>query len=119
MDVDFCHEVPGQLALSDLRNADLSNMSKPLGLTPGALGLTNMMSGSGAVGDGWSISPWIHLAQTPSAGAGAASDMEHSHSRSHTTDGQNLESGMAFENRKSLASRRGFSGSLKFESRAS
>ncbi|EST04961.1 Basic-leucine zipper domain protein [Kalmanozyma brasiliensis GHG001] len=114
------NEVPGQLALSDFRNADLSNMSKPLGLTPGALGLSNMMSASGAGGDGWSISPWIHLAQTPSgsAGAAAATDMEHSHSRSHTTDDQGLESGMAFDSRKSLASRRGFSGSLKLESRA-
>ncbi|SJX63543.1 uncharacterized protein SRS1_14297 [Sporisorium reilianum f. sp. reilianum] len=110
------NEISGQLALPDLRNPDLSSISKPLGLTPGALGLTNAMPGSGAGGDGWSISPWIHLAATPSAGM--ATDMEHTSSRSFA-DSQRLETGMAFDNKKSLASRRGFSGSLKFETRAS
>lgn len=108
-------DISGQLALPDFRHTDLSNMSKPFGLTPGALGLTNVMPGTGASADGWSISPWLNLTQTPSAGA--AADMESSSSRLHA-DGQRLESGMAFDSRRSLANRRGFSGSLKLESRA-
>ncbi|KAJ1018865.1 hypothetical protein NDA16_004668 [Ustilago loliicola] len=105
------NDVHGQLALPDFRQQDLSNMPKPLGMTPGALGLSNMMSGSGHGGDGWTISPWINLAQTPSA-AGASADMEHSSSRSH------CDNGVAMDSRTSLASRRGFAGSLKLESRA-
>lgn len=108
-------DMPGQLALPDFRQSDLSNAPKPLGLTPGALGLSNLMPGSGAGGDGWSISPWIHLSQTPSAGASA--DIEAASSRAQV-DNQYLENGIAFDSRKSLASRRGFSGSLKLESRA-
>ncbi|CDR99297.1 hypothetical protein [Sporisorium scitamineum] len=110
------NDISGQLSLPDFRNPDLSSISKPLGLTPGALGLSNAMPGTGAGGDGWSISPWINLAPTPSAGM--SSDMEHSSSRSYA-DSQRLETGMAFDNKKSLASRRGFSGSLKLETRAS
>ncbi|SPO26775.1 uncharacterized protein UTRI_04086_B [Ustilago trichophora] len=108
-------EISGQLALPDFRQPDLSSISKPFGLTPGALGLTNAMPGSGSGGDGWSISPWLNLTQTPSAGASA--DMAASASRSHA-DSQRLETGMAFDSKRSLATRRGFSGSLKLESRA-
>ena len=111
------HDISGQLALPDFRHTDMSTMSKPFGMTPGALGLTNTMPGSGVGGDGWTISPWINLAQTPSAGT-TAPDMESSTSRSFA-DSQALETGLTFDNKKSLASRRGFSGSLKFESRAS
>lgn len=109
-------DMNAQLALPDFRHSDLSNMSEPLGLTPGALGLSNM-PGTGVGGDGWSISPWINMGQTPSAGATAA-DMEAASSRM-PGDNQGLENGMAFDSRKSLASRRGFSGSLSFENRAS
>ncbi|SPO26497.1 uncharacterized protein UTRI_04086 [Ustilago trichophora] len=109
------NEISGQLALPDFRQTDLSSISKPLGLTPGALGLTNAMPGGGSGGDGWSISPWLNLTHTPSAGASA--DMEAFASRSHA-DSQHLETGMAFDSKRSLATRRGFSGSLKFESRA-
>ena len=110
-------DISGQLALPDFRQPDLATMSKSFGLTPGALGLTNHLPGSGTGGDGWSISPWLNLTQTPSAGASADMESESAPSRSHS-DSQRLENGMAFDNRKSLASRRGFSGSLKLESRA-
>ncbi|TKY85386.1 hypothetical protein EX895_005548 [Sporisorium graminicola] len=110
------NDISGQLALSDFRNPDLSSISKPLGLTPGALGLTGGLPGSSAGGDGWSISPWINMAPTPSASLG--SDLEQSSLRSQV-DSQCLDTGMTFEQRSSLASRRGFSGSLKLETRAS
>lgn len=108
-------EVPSQLALADFRQSDMSNMPKSLGVTPGALGLTNAVSGTGAGGDGWSISPWIHMTQTPSVDASADTDI--SASRSHANNSL-VDSGMVFDSRKSLATRRGFSGSLKLESRA-
>ncbi|SPC64219.1 uncharacterized protein UHOD_05132 [Ustilago sp. UG-2017b] len=113
--MSLSNDVHGQLALPDFRQ-DLSNMPKPLGMTPGALGLSNMMPGNGQGGDGWSISPWINMAQTPSA-AGGSTDMEHSSSQMKT-ETQRMDSAMAFDGRTSLASRRGFSGSLKLESRA-
>ncbi|KAJ9477792.1 BZIP domain-containing protein [Pseudozyma hubeiensis] len=109
------HDFPGQLALPDFRHSDMSNMSKPLGITPGALGLTNVMSGTGASSDGWSISPWINMGQTPTANS--AVDMGRSASRPQADahSANSLDAGMSFENKNSLASRRGFSGSLKFE----
>lgn len=108
-------EAPGQLALSDLRHTDMSGLSKPMGITPSALGLSNVsaMGGSGASSDGWTISPWINMSQTPSA-AGAGVDPESGAARLHG-DGQRLGAGMAFGDRQSLAARRGFSGSLKLE----
>lgn len=99
-----------QLALSDL-----STISKSLALTPVAMGLTNAMTGSGAVGDGWSISPWINMPQTPSDGALANTYTSASRAQA---DGHTVDTGMAVDGRKSLASRRGFSGSLKFEANA-
>ncbi|TKY85911.1 hypothetical protein EX895_005452 [Sporisorium graminicola] len=103
-----------QLALSDYRNPALSSISKSLCLTPGTLGLENAVAGSNARGDGWSISPWINMAPTPSAGM--ASDVKQTSSPSYA-DSQRLKTGMAFDNKKSLASRRGFSGSLQLETR--
>ncbi|SNX84930.1 uncharacterized protein MEPE_03639 [Melanopsichium pennsylvanicum] len=109
------NEISGQLSLHDFRHSDLTTIQKPLGLTPSALGLNNMMPGTGAGGDGWTISPWLNFNQTPSAGV--AADMDSVSSRQHAGN-QRLDMGMAFSSRKSLASRRGFSGSLSLEARA-
>ncbi|PWZ00214.1 hypothetical protein BCV70DRAFT_161489, partial [Testicularia cyperi] len=95
----------GNLSIPDLRSTDMSSASKPLGITPGALGLAHggvMSSG----GEGWTISPWINMSQAASNDNTAAS---------HHTPAEASMQGVPSDLAKSLASRRGFSGSLKLE----
>ncbi|EPQ26946.1 uncharacterized protein PFL1_05580 [Pseudozyma flocculosa PF-1] len=86
------------LVLANMPSQDVSGHLKPIGATPGALGLTTH-------GDGWTISPWVNFTSSP---------LDQVDSRqSVRLDGAGPTEYDSFGRPTSLASRRGFSGKLE------